>query len=478
MAQEDAARKSWAESIRRLKARVDRWLGAALVGGVLASAFFGAASGAKVSAWPGALGLLIALCIVGGAFAVGAAAGFLFGLPRALTNGEARELARRDELPQGAAGGEGGVVGAHSYGAAGSSGSARTGGFGTNTNLERISDWLTTIIVGLGLANLGALPEALNGFGRQAGAFFSFGGHAFAIGAGLYFLIFGFLMSYISTRTKLVLIFTENELDKLIVEGGGLGAAISAAANASPYPAFRATSPSSISARLDDGESAQSLALRPAPASTADKLVIERVSQQADRTPDQVLALANASARAGDFAAALSLYRAYMRTTPFKVKVANDYAGVLGMNLDEQGFEELKAQFAANQAGSEIPAAENNYELGLRAALQTNLYNGRYEDAIQAGERLIGRRSDRTDAWAHLWLACAYGQRHRIVRSRAGDTEAETRAKAVEQVVKAVEKDRGMIPYIRTLYVPGRALGLDNDLESLHPDPVLEELLG
>jgi tetratricopeptide (TPR) repeat protein len=207
--------------------------------------------------------------------------------------------------------------------------------------------------------------------------------------------------------------------------------------------------------------------------------VIERVSQQADRTPDQVLALANASARAGDFAAALSLYRAYMRTTPFEVKVANDYAGVLGMNLDEQGFEELKAQFAANQAGSDIPAAENNYELGLRAALQTNLYNGRFEDAIQAGERLIGRQGDRTDAWVHLWLACAYGQRHRrFVGSRAGDTEAETRAKAVEQVVKAVEKDRGMIPYIRTLYLPGQALGLDNDLESLHPDPVLEELMG
>lgn len=70
----------------------------------------------------------IAALIAGSALFVGALVGFLFGIPRTL-QGEATDKTKRT--------------------------------YQVNTNLEQISDWLTKIIVGLGLVNLRAVPGLL-----------------------------------------------------------------------------------------------------------------------------------------------------------------------------------------------------------------------------------------------------------------------------------------------------------------------------
>jgi hypothetical protein len=67
--------------------------------------------------------LALALLIAGGAFVTGGLLGFLFGIPRALT-GRAE-----DDVESGR-------------------------GYGANTNLEQISDWLTKILVGVGLVQI------------------------------------------------------------------------------------------------------------------------------------------------------------------------------------------------------------------------------------------------------------------------------------------------------------------------------------
>lgn len=77
------------------------------------------------SAWScGLAGGLVATLAATGAFAVGALLGLLFGAPR-----------YKEASPQAAA-------------------SAPAAGVGHNTSLERIADWLTTMIVGLGLVHL------------------------------------------------------------------------------------------------------------------------------------------------------------------------------------------------------------------------------------------------------------------------------------------------------------------------------------
>jgi hypothetical protein len=78
---------------------------------------------------------------------VGAALGFLFGLPRTRNEAAAEESV---------------VNAAHHAGAA----SRLARAFAANDNLTKVSDWLTTIVVGLTLINLSSLqgtPQAALG---------------------------------------------------------------------------------------------------------------------------------------------------------------------------------------------------------------------------------------------------------------------------------------------------------------------------
>lgn len=74
-----------------------------------------------------------------------------------------------------------------------------------NTNLEQISDWLTKIIVGVGLVQLKDLPRLLRMASEWVAASFSVGPPAqasisFASSMILYFSIVGFLTGYLTTR--------------------------------------------------------------------------------------------------------------------------------------------------------------------------------------------------------------------------------------------------------------------------------------
>src|SRR5690242_13820196 len=76
------------------------------------------------------LGVLLA----GGCLLLGALVGFLFGIPRSLL---------------------------HEGGAANGDNEQAAGRYRPNTNLEQISDWLTKILVGVGLTQMGEIPNYL-----------------------------------------------------------------------------------------------------------------------------------------------------------------------------------------------------------------------------------------------------------------------------------------------------------------------------
>ena len=111
---------------------------------------------------------------------------------------------------------------------------------GSNTNLERISDWLTTMLVGVGLSQLGNIDDALTNFSsflsEQAKVFESSTQAAALAGqkplppvivesAGalpvigpmllVFGLVMGFLILYIYTRLVLVMAF--NEIEGILV---------------------------------------------------------------------------------------------------------------------------------------------------------------------------------------------------------------------------------------------------------------------
>lgn len=127
----------------------------------------------------------IALLVAGAAFLVGGLLGFLFGIPRLLATSVA--------APPPADGQE----------------TASAGGqlspYAPNTNLEQISDWLTKILVGVGLVELGKLASGTNHLvdflapslgGDPSGA-------SFALALLVLYGISGFLIVYLVTRVYL-----------------------------------------------------------------------------------------------------------------------------------------------------------------------------------------------------------------------------------------------------------------------------------
>jgi CheY-like chemotaxis protein len=127
--------------------------------------------------------------VLGAGFAVGAVIGFLFGIPRRL-----QEPAPRSIDPT----------------AIDPSSSVQYAG---NTSLEQISDWLTKILVGVGLTQIGNVPSAFATLGEVVGpALGGFeGSRVFGAFEFLYFAIGGFFAAYLWTRLRLSALLVRSE---------------------------------------------------------------------------------------------------------------------------------------------------------------------------------------------------------------------------------------------------------------------------
>jgi hypothetical protein len=116
--------------------------------------------------------LAVGLAAIGAALFAGLLFGFLFGLPKSLepqTHPDPKRL------------------------------------LATNTNLDQISDWLTKILVGIGLVQLGKLAHGVSKLGDALGPGLGggLGAKPFAVALLLYSVVDGFLVGYIWTRIDL-----------------------------------------------------------------------------------------------------------------------------------------------------------------------------------------------------------------------------------------------------------------------------------
>src|ERR1700733_5605774 len=115
---------------------------------------------------------------------LGSLVGFLFGIPRTLQN-----LAPASKPPSPAADGNT-AQDAHD-----DNGYHQV----VNTNLEQISDWLTKILVGVGLTQLDKIPHKLMGLAEYFGP--GVGGNApVTLAILLNSMVFGFFAGYLLTR--------------------------------------------------------------------------------------------------------------------------------------------------------------------------------------------------------------------------------------------------------------------------------------
>lgn len=131
------------------------------------------------------------IILAGASLFVGVLLGFLFGIPKTLQ--------RKVETGSGA--------------------SLAEGDYQPNTNLEEISDWLTKMLVGVGLVQLSRVPEFLDSLGQYWEAHL---GEAFprpfAAGLAVYFGVIGFLLGYLWTRLALIGDFIENDPRRIITK--------------------------------------------------------------------------------------------------------------------------------------------------------------------------------------------------------------------------------------------------------------------
>jgi hypothetical protein len=80
-----------------------------------------------------------------------------------------------------------------------------------NTNLEQISDWLTKVLVGIGLSQIEKLPNAFNGIESKLGPVLLPIANGGVIGISICtaFSVAGFCWAYFESRTSLMALFGE-----------------------------------------------------------------------------------------------------------------------------------------------------------------------------------------------------------------------------------------------------------------------------
>jgi hypothetical protein len=120
------------------------------------------------------------------ASSVGAGLGFLFGLPRARVAGDDSDPAQ--------------TATASTF-------------YLTNSNLIKVSDWLTTIVIGLGLVNLGKLVPAIRQLGHALQQPLGDAPYSGAIGISVLLvgLLAGFILDYLWTSIRVRELLEESE---------------------------------------------------------------------------------------------------------------------------------------------------------------------------------------------------------------------------------------------------------------------------
>ncbi|MDQ1276496.1 MAG: hypothetical protein QG610_2074 [Euryarchaeota archaeon] len=115
--------------------------------------------------------------LAAGAFFIsGILIGFIFGIPRIMSHESLQSGSRK--------------------------GSLNSGIYGENSNLDQISDWLSKILVAIGLTQLTQIPQALGVYANKVGpAFGDFpSSYMFSIATLIFFSLDGFLIGYLWTR--------------------------------------------------------------------------------------------------------------------------------------------------------------------------------------------------------------------------------------------------------------------------------------
>jgi tetratricopeptide (TPR) repeat protein len=397
--------------------------------GVLFFAGMIVAAAAAWHAWAGALLLGFAF------FAAALLFGFLFGIPKSVSESAAPSGSKVVAEAQ----------------------------LAVNTNLEQISDWLTKIIVGLGLVELKVLPSYLDRLMTYVSPVLVNSPDAKSICTNLfmYFSSLGFLTGWVGTRVFLSPLI--DSTDKKWRKLPEAAKADLASAMAAPTVNVEKTNPPETTQAIDDAAKA---VITAAPA-------LEQLTDAND-----IVAWAQAQLALGDFPSAVRAYQKALQLNPKDIRVR------LGLGVCyyasgrpiEAALSELLAAQALIASDTDAATKIAIYENLAAAYLYTDPPGG-YQTALDYIDRALALKPP-SPANLYLYAAAAMGQQY-LSRKRRGEPEPDlesSRQKMLEFARQAVEADPSMKDRLWDL--ASEPSSIDNDLAPFADDPDFLTLVG
>lgn len=389
------------------------------------------ASGASVT------NLLWSLACFSAAFLIG----FLFGIPKAL----------QGRAPGAGTGGANAAPSA-SNGAPGVESNAGGYQLRTNTNLEEISDWLTKVLVGATLTQLGKIPTLI-----AAAAVFIAPGVGGAVPqtiAGaivVYFSTLGFLTGYVVTRMFFSGAFlrSDNALKP---------------------------SPGDVTALGKSRVSPENPPNDPATVEAAERVQGVPITDQL--TADQALAMAKGALVTRDSERAVKAARMAAAKAPQDPEAQLSYAYALYRASAQSNtvLDQLRKTHEVIDRAQDAETREYIYNSIVYVALYLNPPDG-FSAAIEWGHEFLKTEHPRKSS---LWtnLACAHGQRYSYLKRQTPDDQGaldQARQQVILMVQGALEVDPGAASRLRELAQPNE---IDRDLADVVADtPQLQAVL-
>ncbi len=402
------------------------------------------------------------------ATALGAAFGFIFGIPRVLQRRPASiEKGQQFAITE------------------------KTGSqlFFTNTSLEEISDWLTKIIVGIGLVQFTTILESIHAASVFAAAFVyeqipalepPYGTNAtrwlvanHPISSFLFAIIVTSLLStclfvYVEMRTRVTRIFLVTEKE---VAGTASDGKISMPKLIGDIP----ESDGATGKKIEGGGTRHFLTLLEP--SNEERALATTSWDQLDG-PAQIGTWAVAQAKDKNFQVAEDALREALKLAPGNVNLLQRLAELRLVRRNDQGFVETMNELAARKV-SMTPDLQALFDKALLVALYLSGRDS-VEKAIHISKVLIDHPPVKVITYLHR--ACALGQKYAFLDSDTAEAQ-KVRTLALDALRKVVELVPDPMDWrrvlMRQLYDPKRFNGKPNedDLTAFQGDKEFEDLV-
>ncbi len=331
-----------------------------------------------------------------------------------------------------------------------------------NTNLEQVSDWITKILVGLGLVQLGRMPDRLKEYSKLLAIGLGDTDNGVFAGAIIvYFSVLGFMGGYLITRLFLSRVMVTADL------------------SLNPQEKFALM-------RVDLSLSPRASALNADAQQAAAKILGLPLDQLTDVT--DITVWAKAQFAGGSYDKAVAGFQKAVLAAPNDVQLRLEFANALfRANHDPGRIEaQLLEAYRLVRTSTEIdPATKMKVYRALTYHYLFQPPPGGYMSAIKYGlEYLADPDSEKIKSGGILVnLACAYGQDYKflIAQGESKDSEKarETRNEALMYVELALQVDpkwrERLQQLLRTDITKPQGL---NDLEVFEKDPEFRSVLG